>query len=114
MTTRKHIAVVAVLLVLVAACAAKTTPPPLPAALKYAEFIYPAVPASLAASPVAPSVERGWRYLQNDDLGSAQREFERAIKQNRMFYPARAGEGYVALARREYDKALTGFDAALT
>ena len=28
-------------------------------------------------------------------------------------YPARAGQGYVALARRDYDAALKAFDAAL-
>jgi len=102
------------LLLLGTACAAKTIPPPLPATLKYAEFVYPAVPAALATAPGAPSIERGWRFLQNDDLGGAQREFEQALKQNRTFYPARAGEGYVALAHHDYDKALAAFDAALT
>src|SRR3954467_11570041 len=115
MSTRKHwqLGAVAVLLAMVAGCAAKTMPPPLPAVLKYGEFIYPAVPAPLQSLGVAPAIDRGWQYLQNDDLGAAQREFERALKQNRTFYPARAGEGYVAMARRDYDKALGGFDAAL-
>src|SRR5689334_19994138 len=102
-----------VLIALSSACAPKTAAPPLPATLKYSEFIYPAVPQSLQASPAAPAIERGWRFLQNDDLGNAQREFERALKESRTFYPARAGEGFVALAHREYDKALSAFEAAL-
>jgi tetratricopeptide (TPR) repeat protein len=107
--------VVAVLLALVvSACATRAIPPPLPPALKYGDFVYPAVPSTLQSSPAAPSIERGWRYLQNDDLGNAQKEFDRALKQSRTFYPARAGEGYVSLARRDYDKALAAFDAALT
>ena len=101
------------LLAVSAACAAKSAPPPLPATLKYPEFVYPAVPAALRSSPAAPAVERGWRFLQNDDAGSAQREFEGALKVARGFYPARAGEGYVSLARRDYDKALSAFDQVL-
>ncbi len=107
-------AAVVLLIALTSACAAKTLPPPLPATLKYSEFVYPNVPQSLQASLVAPAMERGWRFLQNDDLGNAQKEFERALKQSGTFYPARAGEGYVALAHRDYDKALGAFDAALT
>ena len=112
--SRWALGVVAVCCLVAVACGAKTTPPPLPATLKYAEFVYPAVPAALASAPGVPSIERGWRFLQNDDLGSAQREFEAALRQNRAFYPARAGEGYVALAHHEYEKALAAFDAALT
>src|SRR3954471_6451908 len=113
-TSHWEFGVMAVLLACAAACASKVTPPALPATLKYAEFVYPAVPTALQSSPVASAIDRGWRFLQNDDLGGAQKEFERALKQNRMFYPARAGEGYVALARRDYDKALAAFDAVLT
>src|SRR4051812_25780885 len=96
--------VVLVVVAVTSACAAKTAPPPLPATLKYAEFVYPAVPESLRSSPVAAGIERGWRFLQNDDTANAQKEFEDALKQSRTFYPARAGEAYVSLARREYDK----------
>ncbi len=105
--------VIVMLLTGAAGCAAKTTPPALPATLKYAEFVYPAVPQPLLASPVAAAMDRGWRFLQNDDLGNAQKEFDRALKQSGTFYPARAGEGYVWLARRDYDKALGAFDATL-
>src|SRR3954470_2058983 len=113
--SRRQFGVIALLVWCPSAWPSKVTPPPaLPATLKYAEFVYPAVPTTLQASPVASAIDSGWRFLQNDDLGGAQKEFERALKQNRMFYPARAGEGYVALARRDYDKALAAFDAVLS
>ena len=91
--SRWELGIVWVLVALTSACAAKTTPPPLPATLKYSEFVYPAVPPPLRASPAADAIERGWRFLQNDDLGNAQKEFERALKESRTFYPARAGAG---------------------
>lgn len=111
---RWDLGIVVILLALTSACATRTAPPPLPAALKYAEFVYPAVPQPLQSSPAAAAIDRGWRFLQNDDLGNAQKEFERALKQSDTFYPARAGEAYVSLARRDYDKALGAFDATLT
>lgn len=98
------------LAVLVAGCAMKSAPP-LPPTLKYQEFVYPsAIPA---AAPQALAVDRGWRYLQNDDLKSADREFAAALKQTPDFAPARTGEGYVALARQDYMHALDQFDLAL-
>ena len=103
----------ALLLLAVSACATRM-PPPLPAALKYPEFVAPTVPAALKTSGAAASIERGWRFLQNDDLSNAAREFTRALRQDRRFYPARAGEGYVSLARRDYDKAVAAFDESLS
>jgi tetratricopeptide (TPR) repeat protein len=71
------------------------------------------VPAALAELPGAERVDRGWRFLQNDDLRNAEREFETAARRSPALYPARAGEGYVALARRDHERALTAFDTAL-
>ena len=105
---------VTMLLVLLgAACAQKTEPPALPGALKYPDFMFPAVPAAMRATREAAGIDRGWRYLQNDNLGAAEREFAATLKSDSRFYPARAGEGYVYLARRNYDRAVTAFDAAL-
>lgn len=98
------------LLIVCAACAVKTAPP-LPPTLKYPEFVYPsAIPA---AAPQAAAVDRGWRFLQNDDLPNADREFAAALKTVPDFTPARTGEGYVALAREDYMRALDRFDLAL-
>ena len=101
------------LLVALAAACGSRTPPALPAVLQYPEFVYPAVPPALQRTPGAERIDLGWRYLQNDDLGNAAREFAAAARRAPGLYPARAGEGYVALARGDYDRAVTAFDAAL-
>jgi len=99
------------LLALVAGCAMKSAPPPLPPTLKYQEFVYPAVGQTAAAQ--AEAIDRGWRYLQNDDLKSAEREFAAVLKSIPDFVPARTGEGDVALARQDYMRALDRFELAL-
>ena len=95
---------------LLSGCAVKTAPP-LPPTLKYPDFVYPG--AGAAAEPQAAAVDRGWRFLQNDDLKSAEREFAAALKAAPDFAPARTGEGYVALARQDSASALERFELAL-
>jgi tetratricopeptide (TPR) repeat protein len=95
-----------------AACATRV-PPPTPTTLAHPEFLYPRVPSALATAPGASRVDIGWRYLQVDDLKNAELEFGVALKLGPRLYPARAGQGYVALAMRDYTRALTAFDAAL-
>jgi len=85
--------------------------PSLPPGLKYPEFVYPA--AVSAAGPQAAAVDRGWRYLQNDDLRSAEREFAAALKALPDDVPARTGEGYLAMARQDHMRALDQFELAL-
>lgn len=98
------------LIVMIAGCAMKSAPP-LPPTLKYQDFVYPtAIPA---AAPPALAVDRGWRYLQNDDLKNAGREFSAVLKRTPDFAPAHAGEGYVALAQQDYMHALDRFELAL-
>ena len=98
------------LVALVSGCAMKSAPP-LPPTLKYPEFIYPsAVPA---AASQAAAVDRGWRFLQNDDLTNADREFAAVLKAAPDFAPARTGQGYVALAHQNPMRALDQFDLAL-
>ena len=98
------------LIALVSACAVKTAPP-LPPTLKYPEFVYPA-PVPPAARE-AMAVDRGWRFLQNDDLSGAEREFAGALEIARDSAVAKAGEGYVSLARHDDMRALEHFDLAL-
>jgi len=100
------------LLALMAGCATRIVPP-IPAALQHPEFMYPTVPRPLSTADAAGSVDRGWRFLQNDDLGNADREFAVALQRTPALYPAQAGTAYVALARRDYDRALAVFEAAL-
>ena len=91
--------VVIALALILSACAAKT-PPASPPALTYAEFIYPAVPANLRTPADVALLDRGWRWLQNDDLTSADRDFAAAIKRTAGFYPARAGRWGLRSAAR--------------
>ena len=102
------------LAVMMAACAARAVPPPAaPTVTKYPDFMYPTVPAAMQREAGAERVEFAWRFLQSGDTRSATREFDAVLKRNPDFYPARAGEGYVALARGDHDDALTAFDGAL-
>lgn len=98
------------LTLVVSACAVKTAPP-LPPTLKYSEFVFPAPVPPGARETMA--VERGWRFLQNDDLSNAEREFAAALKSAPNSAAAKTGEGYVSLARRDYMRALEHFDGAL-
>ena len=98
---------------LVGGCATRRATPPAPTTLAHPEFVYPRVPASLATAPGASRVDVGWRYLQVNDLKNADLEFGVALKLGPKLYPARAGQGYVAVARRDYNAALKAFDAAL-
>jgi tetratricopeptide (TPR) repeat protein len=97
---------------MLAACAARV-PPPAPATPRYPDFVFPAVPEALQQSPGAARVEYGWRYLQNDDLRNAEREFAAAARRSPGFYPAETGSAYVELARRDHAAALERFEAAL-
>jgi tetratricopeptide (TPR) repeat protein len=97
---------------LTAACASRRVPPPV-TTLAHPEFVYPAVPSALQKTFAGQHVDLGWRYLQIDDLRSADREFAAALKSNPTMYPAYAGHGFVALARRDFERALASFNAAL-
>ncbi len=108
---RLRVAVSVACALTVGACAAKV-PPPLPATLTFPELLYPTVPKNAPAADAA-SIDRGWRYLQNEDLSSAEREFQAPLKRNPRFHPALTGRAYVALARRDHQSALAAFDAAI-
>src|SRR3954447_19710569 len=97
---------------LVAACASRTAPVA-PGAPKYPDFVYPAVPPDLTRVAGADRVERGWQFLQADNLRNAEREFSAALKQTQGLYPARTGNAYVELAHRNYERARMAFDAVL-
>ena len=55
----------------------------------------------------------GWQWLQIGDLKAAERNFASSLKLTPDFYPAEAGLGYVALARKDHDAALQHFDRAV-
>ena len=106
-------ALIVALVLLAAGCATRVVVPPLPAALTHPDFLYPVVPEALAGTGGADAIDRGWRFLQNDDLRNADREFSQALKRAPELYPAQAGAAYVALARGDHGGALTAFGAVL-
>ncbi|MEW6320265.1 MAG: S-layer homology domain-containing protein [Acidobacteriota bacterium] len=108
---RSRALVAAALAATLAACAARTMPP-MPAAPAHPEYPYPAVASGAAPDQVA-RIERGWRYLQADNLRAAEREFQAAARAQAGFAPAEAALGFVELARRDAEDAVARFDRAL-
>lgn len=98
-------------LALAAACAPKA-PPAVVGAPKHPDFMFPVAPDGTLPAQTG-RLDRGWQYLQIDDLRNAEREFSAALKQQAAFYPADAAIGYVALARGNEPDALARFDRAL-
>ena len=113
MRCKTRLAITAGLLVLSTACASRTVVPPLPTVPRYADFLYPVVPPELRRTPGAERVDFGWRYLQNDDLRNAEREFALALKRSPALFPAQVGTAYVALAQQDHERAVNTFDLAL-
>lgn len=102
----------AVALSVMAGCATRPAPP-LPGVLAYPEFVAPVIPATLEGREGVERVDRGWRFLQNGDLVTADEEFGVALRRFPGLYPARVGAAYVAMARRDYAGAVTRFERAL-
>ena len=104
---------VVVALAVASACAPKIVPLPNPSAPRYPEFMLPAVPDPLSGAPAILNHERGWIFLQGGDLRNAEREVNMALAVTPGFYPADALGGYVELARKAPQAALTRFDRVL-
>ena len=99
------------LLIALSACTPKA-PPVAPGAPKHPDFTFPSSPEGTAAAQIA-RIDRGWQYLQLDDLRSAEREFEAALKQQPSFYPAETAMAYLLVARNDEKEAAERFDRAL-
>jgi tetratricopeptide (TPR) repeat protein len=97
---------------LTVACAPRSAPP-VTTSPAFPDFMYPGLPKGLGGANDATRVDRGWRFLQANDLQSADREFADALKRTPGLYPARAGSAYVALAAADFDRALGAFDGVL-
>jgi tetratricopeptide (TPR) repeat protein len=89
-------------------------PAPVITTPRFPEFLTPAVPAALAASPAVVVHDRGWRFLQAGDFRNADRELGLAVRADPAFYPAEAAAGYLALAQKDPASALTRFERALS
>ena len=113
---RRRIAFILAILLVLAGCAAKTpvtVPAPAAAAPRFADFVFPAAGPDLAAPAVLTQHTAAWQLLQTGDPKSAERDFTAILKVTPDFYPAEAGLGYAALARKDAQAALAHFDAAL-
>jgi tetratricopeptide (TPR) repeat protein len=95
------------------ACAPKAAPLPPPTAARFPEFIFPAAPAGLGSPAALERHDVAWKWLQAGEFRAADRNFTSALKQSPDFYPAEAGLGYSALARKEYKASVGHFDRAI-
>jgi len=103
---------VAVLVATLSAACAPKAPLTLAGAPKHPDFMFPIAPEGTAPAQAA-RVDRGWQYLQLDDLRNAEREFASALKQQASFHPAEAGMAYIAMARGNERDAAARFERAL-
>ena len=111
----RSIAAVAVLTALFAsACGPKAVSTPSPVASpRFPDFVFPEPPAGLGTPATIERHKAGWEWLQAGDLHAADRNFTASLKLSPTFYPAEVGLGYSALARKDFDEALTHFDRAV-
>jgi tetratricopeptide (TPR) repeat protein len=113
MKVSRSVACVAIALAL-AGCGGKpVTAPPPTGPPKFAEFVFPAAPPSLGPQDLLEAHARAWQFLQAGDTHEADRDFASILKISPGFYPAEAGLGYSAFARRDSQAALSHFDKAL-
>ena len=97
-----------------AGCAKKPVNlPAAPGAPRFADFVFPSMAAGLAPPAVVDQHLAAWQLLQSGDAKSAERDYTAILKQVPGFYPAEAGLGYAALARKDAAAALPHFDRAL-
>jgi hypothetical protein len=92
---------------------APSSPPPA-GAPKFADFVFPAAPPNMGPPAVLDAHTRAWQFLQNGDTRAADRDFAAILKMSPEFYPAEAGLGYTAFARKDAQSAVIHFDRALS
>jgi tetratricopeptide (TPR) repeat protein len=96
-----------------AACA-PSAPPSAPVVPKFPEYVFPAAPPDAGSPAAVARQQNGWAFLQAGNTRSADKEFGAALKASPGFYPAEAGLGYSALARKDASAAIGHFDRALS
>lgn len=75
--------------------------------------MFPAGPVTLGTPEIWERHRTSWATLQGGDVRAADRGFTAVLKESPEFYPATAGRGYAALARKDAQDALAHFDRAL-
>lgn len=94
--------------VVFANCAPKS-PPVVAGAPKHPEFVFPVS----SDSALSARINRGWQYLQANDLRNAEREFSGAQKQQPSSIAVESAMAYLAMARGNEKDAVTRFERAL-
>jgi tetratricopeptide (TPR) repeat protein len=87
--------------------------PAVPGAPRFADFVFPVAPVDLAPPLVMTAHREAWQLLQSGDPKGAERDFTAILRQTPAFFPAEAGLGYAALARKDAAAALPHFDRVL-
>jgi len=114
MARRSSILIVLAITMAIGACAKKPVNlPSASAAPRFADFVFPDAAPDLGSSALASQHRAAWGLLQSGDAKAAEREFAAVLKEAPSFYPAEAGLGYAALARKDAAAALPHFDKAL-
>jgi tetratricopeptide (TPR) repeat protein len=109
---RRFIASAILLALALSGCAPKAAPT-VPAAPKFASFVFPNVPEQLAEPALVSRHNDAWRRLQAGDLRGAERDFRWVTSRSAAYFPSETGLGYVALARKDFKQALEHFELAL-
>lgn len=109
---RRKLALFALMLALaMVSCAKKpVVTPAAPGAPHYPDFVFP---AAQTTNDVAVPHQAAWDTLQAGDARGAERQYAALLKRVPDFYPAEAGLGYAALARRDSNAAVSHFDKAI-
>src|SRR5262249_21564837 len=82
-------------------------------ALDVRDLGFGAAGVAVGGGPVVDQQASAWQVLQSGDPKAADREFTVILKATPAFYPAEAGLGYAALARRDAGAAIAHFEKAL-
>jgi tetratricopeptide (TPR) repeat protein len=113
MRRQRALAILTFGLALVGACAKQAPLATTPGAPRYPEFLFPA-PEDTASLSRTAEQHRAWDALQAGDLGSAEREFNQLLRRAPGSPSLLADLGYVALARRDFDRAVSRFTEAIS
>ncbi len=108
----RRLAAIALAMLVVAGCGPKV-PPVAPGAAHYPDFVFPAPPATAPSADRAGQLE-AWDTLQAGNLGSAERQLNELLKRSPGAASVLASLGYVALAKRDADRAVGRFNDAIS
>jgi tetratricopeptide (TPR) repeat protein len=109
---RRHVLLL-LLATLIAGCAPKVVPPVVTAP-RYPEYIFPTLTEPDARqTELLREHDAAWRWFQAGDMSRAEAGFIAILKESPQFYPSETALGYLELARKNFEPAVTRFDRVL-